>query len=101
MTIAEIQRAVASKERQKKMAEQEQASFDYKLADLIGISVSRIFNQENKFPSIAEVYPMLFENQEQKQKEQDRRDELSAIRFRQFAQSYNQNFRREMGKEIE
>ena len=60
MTIAEFDRAIASKKRVEKMRAQEQASFDYILADLIGRSIGRIYSSNTKLPELAEAYPSLF-----------------------------------------
>lgn len=67
-----------------------QANFDYILADLIGHSVARIHSSRNKMPSIVEAYPSLYAEEERAQEE---KDELSALRFKLFAQSYNQKFK--------
>lgn len=92
MTIVEIERAINSKRRVKKIEAQEKASFDYILADLIGKSVSRIYNSSNKIPEINEVYPSLFASQEVEEQRAAKRDELSALRFRQFANAYNKKY---------
>ena len=92
MTLGELERAVESYKRVKKQQAQERASFDYALADLIGISVARIYSNSNKIPDISEVYPTLFDNQELQEKKQEKRMELSALRFKQFAESFNNNF---------
>lgn len=39
---------------------QDKASFDYQLSNLIGISVSRLFSSDSKFPEIYDVYPTIF-----------------------------------------
>lgn len=88
MTFAELDRFFQSRRR----VEQKKASFDYILADLIGRSVSRIYNSSNKMPPINEAYPKLFDNEEIKEKAQINKDEISAIRFKQFAQFHNKNF---------
>lgn len=89
MSIAELQRALFSKARALKVQEQRQASFDYILADLIGRSISRVYNSSNKMPTLAEAYPSLFDEEEEKEQMQAKKDELSALRFRQFAQTHN------------
>ena len=40
---------------------QDKAFFDYQLSNLIGISVSRLFSSDSKFPEIHEAYPSIFE----------------------------------------
>ena len=87
MTLAELARLFKSKQRMQKQKAQEQAYFDYTLADLIGRSVARMYSKTNEYPEIQEIYPALFE--EEKQKKQD---ELSVIRFKQFADAYNRKF---------
>lgn len=95
MTIAEFDRAVESKERVDKMRAKEQASFDYILADLMGRSISRIYSSSAKLPELAEVYPSLFDSEEIQQQKQVKKDELSAIRFRQFANFHNNKQKKE------
>lgn len=85
MTFAEITRFIASAKRR----EQRQASFDYVLADLIGHSIARVHNSSNKMPSLSEAYPSLFDKAKEEEEIQKQKDKLSALRFRQFAQSYN------------
>lgn len=99
MTIAELERATASKVRMQKQRAQEQATYDYILADLVGKSVSRIYNSANHMPDISEAYPSLFDSQEIEQKKQEQKAKLSAARFKQFAQSFNQNFNKEVAKD--
>ena len=96
MTLAELERAIASKRRLQKVQAQEKATFDYLLADLIGRSVARIQSSANKMPEIAEVYPSLFDSEEIKQQKQEKQAELSALRFKLFAESYNKRFHKEV-----
>ena len=96
MTIAELTRAIASKKRIQKQQAQEKASFDYILADLIGRSISRLYSSSVTVPEIAEVYPSLFDSEEIEEKKQEKRDELSILRFKQFAQTYNKNIEKEV-----
>lgn len=93
MTIGELERAIESKKRIKRRQEQERASFDYVLADLIGRSISRIYSSSNKMPELSEAYPTLFDSKEMQEKKQERKDDLSALRFKQFAQNYNKSFK--------
>lgn len=96
MTIAELERAVKSKRRViKQQAEDEaktRASFDYILADMVGRSVARIYSNSVTIPPIAQVYPTLFDSEEMEELRAQKQDELSALRFRQFAQSFNKRF---------
>ena len=97
MTFAELSRLLASKNRVMEAQRKEKAINDYTLADLIGRSVARIYNSSNHLPSLAEAYPHLFDKVEEEEVIQKKKDELSALRFKQFAQSYNKKLR-EVGK---
>ena len=98
MTISEITRVAKSKQRTTITASKERAMFDYLLADLIGKSVSRIYSNSARMPELYEVYPSLFEQEDIEEKKQEQRDTLSALRFKQFAQSYNKRFKKEEAK---
>lgn len=93
MTIAELERAVESKKRVKKIQDQERAAFDYALADLIGRSISRIYSSSARMPEIYEVYPSLFDSENIQEQKQAQQAELYALRFKQFAQNYNDKIR--------
>lgn len=99
MTLAELNRLLESKARVMKRQQQEQASFDYILADMIGRSVARVYSSSNHLPDISEMYPSLFDSQEIQERKQEKINELSAIRFKQFAQAYNDKLNKEVGKE--
>lgn len=88
MTIAEIERAIEAKKR----AEKRKAAFDYTLADLIGHSVARAYNSANKMPALYEAYPSLFDREAEEEKIQEKKDELSTLRFKQFANSFNKKY---------
>ena len=93
MTIAELLRHIESKKRVQKAQAQERASLDYILADLIGRSVSRVYNSSNKMPEISEAYPTLFDSKEVEDKKREQKANLSALRFKQFVASFNKNFK--------
>jgi hypothetical protein len=87
MTIAEIQRWIEVATWRLK----QQATFDYQLADLIGIYSARMLSNEVKFPSIEEVYPSLFGNEivEEQPIVKDDITTISQNRFLAFAQAHN------------
>lgn len=89
MTFAEVRRAMVSCHRVKRAEMQEKASYDYILAKLIGRSVATVFNTSATYPEISEAYPTLFNSEEIEQQRQEQKDKLSALRFKQFAHSYN------------
>lgn len=99
MTLAELERLLASKRRLEKLKAQEKASFDYILADLIGRSISRVYNSSNKIPDISAVYPTLFDTKDIEEQKSIKKAELSALRFKQFADSFNRRFQKGDSKE--
>jgi hypothetical protein len=98
MTLAELNRAIESKQRMKTLADKERATFDYTLAELIGRSISRIYSSSARYPDISEVYPSLFDSVEIQEQKQEQKDKLSALRFRQFAQAHNNKMSEEVDK---
>ena len=94
MTFAEVQRANESYIRVKKVQTQEKAIFDYLLANLITKGVSKVLGDKSEYPTLEEAYPGVFDDvvQEQKAKIEEQKMHLSALRFKQFAQSYNKRF---------
>lgn len=101
MTFAEVNRAIQSRNRVFKQQEKEKANYDYVLASLIVKGVSITLGSKQSFPTIQEAYAGVFEDQEEKEQEaiQEQKDKLSALRFLQFAQSYNNKFKKEVPKE--
>lgn len=98
MTLAEAIRAIESKKRQDKARAIERATFDYIQADLIGRSIARIYSSSSHMPTIQEVYPSLFDSEQIERQKQKKKMELSAARFRMFAQIHNKKFNEEVGK---
>ena len=91
MTPAEVNRFITSRNRVRKIEAQEKASYDYILASLIVKGVSITLGDKSSFPTIQEAYPGVFDDiaKAQEEKIQERKMNLSALRFKQFAQSYN------------
>ena len=98
MTLAELNRAVDNKKKIQKEELQLKASMDYVLADLIGRSIARLHSSSAQMPSLADAYPSLFSKQEEQEKVQQKKEELYALRFKQFVKSFNSRFKEE-GKE--
>ena len=95
MTFAELERWVNSRIRVQKREAQQKASFDYILANLIAKGVSKVLGDKSDYPTIEEVYTGLFDDvvAEREAEKQKQKDSLSALRFKQFAQSYNNRFK--------
>lgn len=87
MTVAEVERHMKGWEWRMKT----QAQFDYKLADLIGVSVARVVSNDVNFPSIGDCYPHLFDEDMKKaeEKQKEVRMESSINNFLAFAQKHN------------
>ena len=96
MTIAELERWLKAQKQIELNKQKEKANFDFLLADLIGRSVARVYSDKSKYPDISEVYPWLFDKTDYEKREQEKRTELSIIRFREFANSYNKKFEKEV-----
>ena len=92
MTFAELDRLIESKRRVKNYQDRERATFDYILASLIGRAFAASMDNKATFPDIYDVYPSLF-SEEREEKRQEVINQLSALRFKQFAQSYNNKFK--------
>lgn len=95
MTFAEIQRAVNSAIRVKELQNKEKASYDYILAKLIVKGISNVLGDKSEYPTIDKAYPGIFDDElkEQQEKIEEQKISLSAIRFKQFAQSHNTKYK--------
>ena len=70
MTKAEVERFLEGAVWRMK----QKAQFDYSLADLIGASIGRLFDNNVKYPTIYEVYPTLFEEEKNTPNEDTKSD---------------------------
>ena len=100
MTPGEVVRAVESYNRRTRIETQEKATFDYIQANLIVKGVGVVLSGKGSVPTIQEAYPGIFDNlvEQQEQELNKQRDQLSVLRFKQFAQSYNSKFKKEVPK---
>lgn len=94
MTLAELQRFFNSKHRVELNQAQERASFDYILAQVLTRGIGCLFSSNATMPTVYEVYPTLFEKQQEQQKEKtlEKKALLSSLRFKQFADAHNKRF---------
>ena len=67
------------------------AQFDYILADLIGISADRMVSKDVEYPTIEDVYPNLFNDEDEKEEHDDDAEIATnnINRFLQFAMAHN------------
>jgi hypothetical protein len=100
MTIAELTRAIQSKERVKKLEAKEKATYDYILAAMVTKGVQAAMAGGEGLPDITEIYPSVFvdEIKDKQNKKQAIKDELSALRFKQFANFHNKKINKEVAK---
>jgi hypothetical protein len=101
MSIDEIERQIKSYRKTELLRLQEKAVYDYTLADLIGKSISRLYSSSAKMPELSEAYPSVFKTEEIQEQKQAKKDELSALRFRLFANSHNTRFKEEVSNRNE
>lgn len=100
MTLAELNRHAESYKRVQKRNAQEKAFADYRLADLIGYSIARIYSKEAKYPEIYDVYPAIFDREAIEEARQKEKDKKSFEWLKQFADSFNNNESKE-GKDTD
>lgn len=95
MTFAEIHREVDSRVRVTKLKTQEKATYDYILANLIVKGVARVLGDKSSYPTVEEAYPGVFDDviEERRAREAEHKMNLSALRFKQFANSYNKGLK--------
>lgn len=99
MTIGELERKAESYKRLEQHRLKEKATFDYTLAMLVGRAFGA--SEEHPFPGLFDVYPAIFADDIKKREEEEsaRKAQLSAVRFIQFAHSFNRKFAEEANNE--
>lgn len=89
MTVVEIERYCEGAVWRLK----QQAQFDYSLANLIGVSVGRLLDGNIEYPTVYEVYPNLFEEEQQVAPEEEQETEIATTNsinnFLAFAMAHN------------
>ena len=93
MSISELVRQVESYKRVEKKRLQEKATYDYIQANLIGLYIGRVYSSSINIPSLEEAYKSLFDDEEIQEQKKKHLEELSIIRFKQFTQQFNDNFK--------
>lgn len=80
------------------MEEKERASFDYILASMISRGVQSAIVGGDGIPEISEIYSGLFNEdiENKKVNKQALKDELSALRFREYANFHNRKINKEV-----
>lgn len=74
----------------RELAEQrKRALYDYKLADLIGRSMARLYSKTAALPELSEAYPQLFDEGQLAEAKAEREAERFAAQLRAFAAAHN------------
>ena len=89
MTLAEVERYMLSYQRREEKRLKEKAMFDYKMADLIGFSVGRIWSKDLRYPEIFEIYPTIYPKDEVIEQRERIRMENSIQRLKSFVNKHN------------
>jgi hypothetical protein len=89
MTLAELIRAVESARRRELAEQQRRALFDYRLADLVGRSVARIYSRGATMPELHEAYPQLFDDEALEEAKAELEAERFAAQLRAFSEAHN------------
>lgn len=89
MTLAELTRAMEAAKRRELAEQQRRAVYDYRLADLIGRSVARIYSKGVTMPELSEAYPNLFDDEKMAEARAERDAERFAAQLRAFAAAHN------------
>ena len=98
-TLTQVTRYVKAHNQKQMNKMQEQAYFDYQLANLIGMSVARLLSKDAKFPKFEDVYPFINNNQETNSVGEggmtieERQAELNRIRLMEWASQMNNKFK--------
>lgn len=90
-TLAQVTRYVEAYNKQQQSELQEKAYFDYQLANLIGISVSRLLSKDAKYPEFKKAYPFIGRGTQEKVDEQWEM-EVQRIKLREWAEQMNKKF---------
>ena len=88
MTYGEIITTIKAKKEKRKIELQEAAMMDYRLADLIGVSCSRLLSSDVRFPELNQAYSFLFDQVAQEPKQQSWEDQKRILM--QYAQAHNE-----------
>ena len=87
LTYGEIKATIDAHQANQKLHTREQASQNHSLANLIGLSVARLINDEAEYPSLKEAYPGIFSDIVDEPVQQDWR--LAKARLLQYAEANN------------
>lgn len=90
-TLAQVTRYIESYNKQQQSELQEKAYFDYQLANLIGMSVSRLLSKDAKYPEFKKAYPFIG-NDNQERVDEQWKMEVQRIKLREWAEQMNKKF---------
>lgn len=91
-TLAQVTRYIEAYNKQQQNELQEKAYFDYQLANLIGVSVSRLLSKDAKYPSFEKAYPFINQSAQAKEDNEEWEMEVQHHRLREWAEQMNKKF---------
>lgn len=89
MTLAELIRAMEAAKRRELAEQRRRAVYDYRLADLMGRSIARLYSKSAAMPELSEAYPQLFDDEQLAEAKAEREAERFAAQLRAFAAAHN------------
>lgn len=87
-TLAQVTRYVNAYNKQQENQLQEKAYFDYQLANLIGLSVSRLLNKNAKYPEFRKAYPFINKEDQSKEVDEEWEMEVQHNKLREWAEQF-------------
>ena len=93
LTYSEIKITIDAHQANRKLHIREQASLHHSLANLIGISVSRLMNDKAEYPTLEEAYPGLFSDTVVAEEPVQQDWRLAKARLLQYAEANNKKKR--------
>ena len=104
-TYGELMRQIESIKDSEMDESRQKAFFDYRLANLIGISIGRLMSKEVEFPDIEKIYPELFSDEktieERRKAEEKRKAQQIRARLLEYASWHNNKMQKRKLKEEE
>lgn len=89
LTLNQVTRHVEAYSKRQENQLQEKAYFDYQLANLIGVSVSRLLDKDAKYPSFEKIYPFA-KGSHEKEVDKEWEMEVQRNKLREWAEQMNQ-----------
>lgn len=93
LTFGEIVSTISAYREGENMRIRETATFNYSLANLIGLSVARLMDEKAEYPSLKKAYPTLFDDIIEDDRPVQQDWEIAKARLMQYAEANNKKER--------